>query len=382
MLSNCKKMSKFRISLYICFVLLVTLMVSCGRKTDQYEVSGKLENVNGTHFYVSHEMGDSIVIDTIPINAKGEFSFKGNVDTLTVMSFYFNENTKSTFVLVDKGWTVEVKGDVKFSDIIEVQGGDVNNDLTDFKNKNKSLLKSRMDILNSAEEKINENDSSNVKDYVGDLMNVNFELANVAAAYITAHPDKVASVLLLNVFFKDETSIPRLNENLLILRGKAADFPMTHDLKAYRDKVKMSAVDSKAPYFSLKNLKGKDVRLQDFNGKYILLSFVSTTCGVCREENADQVSVYDQLKKQKQNIEFITIVKDVEQEPVPKSLSDSVKWNMLPVDGGWGAQAFEDYYIRAIPYNILISPTGYIVERDVEILSVPEKLDQLTGGKK
>lgn len=375
-------MSKFRISLYICFVLLVTLMVSCGRKTDQYEVSGKLENVNGTHFYVSHEMGDSIVIDTIPINAKGEFSFKGNVDTLTVMSFYFNENTKSTFVLVDKGWTVEVKGDVKFSDIIEVQGGDVNNDLTDFKNKNKSLLKSRMDILNSAEEKINENDSSNVKDYVGDLMNVNFELANVAAAYITAHPDKVASVLLLNVFFKDETSIPRLNENLLILRGKAADFPMTHDLKAYRDKVKMSAVDSKAPYFSLKNLKGKDVRLQDFNGKYILLSFVSTTCGVCREENADQVSVYDQLKKQKQNIEFITIVKDVEQEPVPKSLSDSVKWNMLPVDGGWGAQAFEDYYIRAIPYNILISPTGYIVERDVEILSVPEKLDQLTGGKK
>lgn len=374
-------MSRLKISLYICFLFFVTLMVSCDKKTDQYEVFGKLENVSGNYFYVSHEMGDSIVIDTIPITAKGEFSFRGNVDTLTVMSFYFNENTKSTFVLVDKGWKVEVNGDVKYSDLIEVHGGDVNDDLTDFKNKNNNLLKSRMDILNLAEETINEDDSLNAKDHVGDLKNVNFELSNVAAAYINAHPDKVASVLLLNSFFKDETTIPRLNENLLILRGKAADFPMTQELKMYRDKMKMSAVDSKAPYFSLKNLKGKDVRLQDFNGKYVLLSFVATTCGVCREENADAVSVYNQLKKQKKNIEFVTIVKDTEQMPVPKSLSDSVKWDMLPVDGGWGAKIFEDYNIRGIPYNILISPIGYIIERDINILSVPEKLDKLTGGK-
>lgn len=365
----------------MCFLLFLTLIVSCERETNQYEVSGKLENINGNYFYVSHEMGDSIVIDTISINEKGEFSFRGDVDTLTVMSFYFNENTKSTFALVDKGWKVELEGDVKFADLIEVRGGDVNNDLTDFKNKNKNLLKSRMDILNLAEEKTSGEDTLSLKDNIGDLKNVNFELSNVAAAYINAHPDKVASVLLLNSFFKDETSIPRLNENLLILRGKAADFPMTHDLKMYRDKVKMSAVDSKAPFILLKNLKGKDVRLQDFNGKYVLLSFAATTCGVCREENADAVSVYNQLKKQKKNIEFVTIVKDTEQMPVPKSLSDSVKWDMLPVDGGWGAKAFEDYNIRAIPYNILISPTGYIVERDIDILSLPEKLDKLTGGK-
>lgn len=375
-------MSVVKISLYICFISFVTLMISCDKKSDQYEISGKLDNVEGNRFYASHEVGDSIVIDTILINAKGEFSFKGNVDTLTVMSLYFNENTQSTFALVDKGWKVEVKGDVKFPDLIEVAGGDVNDDLTDFKNKNRGLLKSRAEVLNSAEEKINTNDSSDISDYVGDLKNVNFELSNVAAAYIKSHPDKIASVLLLDIFFKDESSIPRLDENLMILKGRAADFPMTQDLKRFRDKVKMSSNGSKAPYFLLKDLKGKDVRLQDFKDKYILLSFAATTCGVCREEKADAVKIYNQLKKQKKNIEFVTIVKDIEQVPISDNISDSVKWTILPVDGGWSAKAFEDYYVREIPYHILISPSGYILERDVRILSVPEKLDKLTGEAK
>lgn len=375
-------MSKIKISLYICFISLVTLMVSCDKKSNQYEISGKLNNVEGNRFYASHEVGDSIIVDTIPINAQGEFSFRGDIDTLTVISMYFNKNIQSTFALVDKSWKVNIKGDINFPDLIEVTGGDVNDDLTDFKNKNKSLLKSRSEVLNAANEKVNANDSSDISDYVEDLKNVNFELSNVAAAYIKSHPDKIASVLLLDIFFKDESSIPRLDENLMILKGRAADFPMTQDLKKFRDKVKMSSDGSRAPYFILKDLKGKDVRLQDFKDKYLLLSFVSTTCGVCREEKADAIKIYNQLKKQKKNIEFLTIVKDIEQVPVSDNISDSVKWNILPVEGGWSAKVFDDYYVREIPYHILISPSGNIIERDVHIMSVPEKLDKLTGEVK
>lgn len=347
-----------------------------------YEISGKLENINGNYFLMSHTSGDSVLIDTIPVNTKGEFSFRGVVDTLTEASLYFNQNTKSTYILIDKGWDVELEGNIQYPDLINVKGGNVNDDITAFKSKNKDLLKTRADILAAAERKGSGDDTLKVKDYVVELKNINFELSNIAASYIKSNPDKIASVMLINTFFKDETSIPRLDENLALLKGKAADFPLTANLKQYRDKVKLSSVGSTAPNFKLKDIKGKEVQLIDLRGKYILLSFISTTCEACTYERKDAVIAYNDLKKQKENIEFISIIKDIEDLPISKNITDSVKWTILPVNGGWSAQTFDTYYIREIPYNILISPTGIILERDFPISNLPKKMEELTESLK
>ncbi|MBK5720782.1 AhpC/TSA family protein [Dysgonomonas sp. Marseille-P4677] len=376
-------MSKIKILIYTGLLLLfiVIITASCDRNSNTYEVSGQLENVSGDYFYISHESGDSIIIDTIRINPQGEFSFKAEIDTLTELSLYFNQNTKSTFILANKGWKIELKGDVLFPDLIEAKGGEVNDDLTEFKNKNKTLLKSRADILNQAQKGITNNDSLVVKDYVVELKNINFELSNIAAAYIKANPDKIASVMLMNTFFKDESSIPRLDESLSLLRGKAVDFYLTAELKNFRDRVKMSAVNSIAPSFSLKDVKGKNIQLADYRGKYTLLMFIATTCEACLDEKKDAVAVYDNLKKQKKNIEFISIVKDIEKVPLSKNITDTIKWPILPVMGGWSAKQFDIYYIREIPYNILISPTGLILERDLPIQAVEKKINELTETK-
>lgn len=373
-------MRRLRISFYTKFLLLFIAVAisSCDRDKTSYKISGQLENVSGHYFYMSRESGDSVIIDTVPVNDKGEFTFKGVVDTLTEVSLYFNQNTKSTYILVDKGLDIELKGDVLFPDLIEVKGGDVNNDLTSFKNKNKDLLKTRADILNMAQKGIINSDSLVVKDYVVELKNINFELSNIAAAYIKSNPDKIASVMLMNTFFKDESSIPRLDEGLAMLKGKAVDFYITADLRHFRDKVKMSAVNSMAPNFVLEDTKGKKVQFSDYRGKYVLLTFVATTCEICRDEKAEAVKTYNELKKQKQNIEFITIIKDVEEVPVSPQTTDSIKWAILPVTGGWAAKQFDAYNIREIPYNILISPTGLILERDIPLEMVGKKMEELT----
>lgn len=371
-------MTKSNIFLFSGLFLLFFVMTSCGKKSSTYEISGKLDNVSGNYFFMSYESGDSVRVDTIPIDKKGEFSYKGEADTLTMVALYFNQNVKTTFVFVDKGWNVELKGDVLYPDLINVRGGDVNDDLTAFKNKNDGLLKTRADILNTAES----SDSVKVKDYVVDLKNINFELSNIAADYVKANPEKIASVMLINTFFKDETSVPRLEETLSLLKGKAADFPVTENLKRFKDQVKKSSVGSIAPHFSLQDMKGKAVQISNYRGKYVSLTFVSTTCRVCDLEKKDAIRVYDELKSKKQNIEFITIVKDIEEIAVPDSTAREVKWPLLPVYGGWSAKIFENYYIREIPYNILISPSGIILERDYPILALPEKLEGYINSQK
>lgn len=359
-------------------LLFLTIIIasSCSKDPKTYEISGQLDNVKGPFIFISYEMNDSIVVDTILVNSSGKFSFTDNViDTLTEVSLYFNQNTRSTFILIDKGWNVELKGDVLYPDLISVKGGDVNNDLTSFKNKNKDLLKKRADILGSIEtEKAKTDTVQSKEDYIANLKNTNFELSNIATAYVKENPDKIASVMLINTFFKDESSIPRLDENLALLKGKAAMFPLTEELKQFSSKVRRAAVGSVAPGFSMKNIKGDMVHLSDTRGKYTLLTFAATTCDVCRMEKADAVKIYNQLKKEEYDIEFVTIVKDVEQIPISENITDSVKWNILPVHGGWAAQTFDTYYIREIPYNILISPAGIILERDFPIFALPDKI--------
>mgnify|MGYP000944877466 CR=1 FL=1 len=362
-------------------LLLLTLgLVSCNKKNGDFRVSGQLENISGSHFLAAYEVGNSLIVDTVPVD-NGEFSFRGKVDTLTIMRLYFNKNTKvpDMYLFVDRNWHVKMNGNILYPDLIEVSGGDVNDDLTSFKKKNETLLLSRAEILEAAGK-----DSSSAQDdqkYIMELKNVNFELSNIAASYVKNNPDKIASVVLINTFFRDETSIPRLDESLNLLKGKAENFPLTNDLKEYSSNVKRSSVGASCPSFNLKDKDGNNVSPFQYRGKYLLLSFVSTTCETCKMERQDAIRIYNDLRKKKENIEFLTIVIDSEIEEIPKTAKDSIKWTLLADKGSWASKTFDLYNVREVPYNILISPTGTILERDLPILALTDKLKELTSDE-
>lgn len=367
--------------LFVCLIICL-ISYSCNEDKTSYTIHGKLENVKGDVFFAARESGDSLRIDTIQVNNKGEFKFTGTIDTLTVVSLYFKEGLGSPYILVDKGWNVEIKGDVNRPDLILAKGGNINDDLTKFKTENIELIKSWTQIVSDKTDVANSNvDSVASKETVIELKNVNFELLNVASEYIKNNPTKIASVMLINNFFKNEESFERLTEALGYLQGIAYDFPITVQLREYRDKLKKSAVGVYAPPFRLKDLSGKEVSLVDFREKYVLLIFESTTCGICTEVRPHIIKEYDILKKEKMNIEFISIIKDIEDVAVSDSLRKEIKWTILPEYGGWSSQIFENYNIKEIPYSILLSRDGKILERDVTVFNLKNQLEAQPGIK-
>lgn len=370
---------------YILFVSIAAIFagISCSKASDAYVVTGKLENVKDTVFYAAREAGDSLHVDTIRINKKGEFSFSGMVDTLTVISLYFKESAASPYVLVDKGWKVKMNGDINFPDLIAAKGGDINNDLTKFKSENDELLKSRSELVKQKNDQSATNsDTISSKQHVLELKNVNFELLNIASDYVKHNPTKIASVILINNFFKNEESLERLSTALDQLRGAAYDFPLAVQLREYKSKISKSAVGSYAPSFSMADINGKKVSLSDFRGKYLLLSFVSTTCGLCTEMQPTVIKEYDILKKEKMNIEFISIVKDIEELSISETDLKKAKWITLPEYGGWASVVFEDYNIKEVPYSILISKDGKILERNVTTFNLKNRLEGYPDIKK
>lgn len=363
---------------------ILCLAFSCKNQPNSFEIKGKLSNVEGDCFYIILNTGSNPVIDTININSKGEFSYVGQTDTLSVLSMFFNNNKKHTYILVDKGWKIEVKGDVLFPDLIEVKGGNVNNDLTAFKQQNKDLLKARDRIISVEQDSVSVKESRD--ENVTELKNMNFELSNIAADYIKANPTKIASVVLIDRFFKNDLSLDRLDENLNLLRGEAEHFPITEDMRNYSKHVKLSIVGAYAPSFTLKDNKtNKDINLSDFRGKYVLLSFVSTTCEACDAERKDAIKVYNTIKQEEKKSEqknspktvFITIVINTEKKPIPKGVTDSIKWIVLQDKNSWAAKTFNQYNIHEIPYHILISPQGNILERDIPLYTIPDKIKEL-----
>lgn len=352
------------------------LGASCSVPDGQYKVSGKLENVKDTIFFAARESGDSLHVDTVRVDKKGEFSFSGSVDTLTVISLYFKESAASPYILVDKGWKVEMKGDITYPDLIQTKGGDINNDLTKFKNDNITLLKSRSVLIQQkADQSPVKSDTVASKQQILELKNVNFELLNLASDYVKNNPTKIASVILINNFFKSEETLERLTTALNQLRGPAYDFPLAVQLREYKDKISKSSVGSYAPAFVLDDVKGKKQRLSDYRGKYVLLSFVSTTCGLCREMQPIVAKEYDILKREKMNIEFISVIKDVEESPLTDSDIKAMKWVVLPEFGGWASVIFEDYNIKELPYSILVSKDGKILERNVTMFNLKNRLE-------
>lgn len=368
-------------SSFLCLVLSI-FFFSCGKDEETaYTIRGKLENIQGDVFFAAREDGDTLYVDTIKVNNKGEFSFTGNVDTLTVISLYFKDMSASPYVLVNKGWDVEIKGDVHSPDLILAKGGDINNDLTKFKEENINLIKSRYEIIESAGNNSAKQDSIVNKENVVGLKNIHFELLNVASEYVKNNPTKIASVLLINNLFKNEDSLERLTEALDYLKGAAYDFPMAVQLRAYRDQLKKSAVGVYAPSFRLKDITGKERSLSEFRNKYVLLIFESTTCPLCIEMRPQINKEYDKLKKEKMNVEFVSIVKDVEETPISKEIEKASKWVLLPEYGGWSSQVFENYNIKEIPYCVLISREGKVLERDVTLFNLKSKLEDLPGIK-
>lgn len=358
---------------------MVIISFACSQNVNEFKVSGRLDNVEAPYFFAAYEKNDTLRVDTILINDKGEFSFRGVVDTLSIVSLYFNQETASPYVyiFVDKGWDVKIKGDLLYPDLIAVNGGDVNNDLTIFKEKNKDILKSRLDILNKILDKKSETIALNSeKDYGAELKRLNFELSNVAAQYVKDNPSKIASVVIISAMFKDENLIPRLDACLDLLKNEAATFPLVEELREFSAKVKKTGVGSVAPNFILKDLNGKNVSLTNYRGKYVVLAFLSTTCDACNMERKDAIDLYNNLKEKKEDIDIVTVVIDHDIAPFSPATLDSIKWTILPEYDGWASPVFELYNIQEVPYNILISPTGVILDRDFVITELPEKFQK------
>ena len=112
-----------------------------------------------------------------------------------------------------------------------------------------------------------------------------------------------------------------------------------------------------APDFVVKNLKGQDVMLSDFNGKVVLLNFWATWCAACREEMTSMQNLYSSLGKD--GVEVLAVSIDRWNED---RIQKYVEKNNLtfPVLLDQNQKVRKQYHVRGVPTSYLIDDDGKI----------------------
>ena len=368
-------------------IFIISLFLfACNKNNDEIVIQGELLNLESPFVLASYRLSDSIRVDTLEVDKRGRFSFAQQLDSNTVVTFYFNDFHSSTVVYTEKGVNkIKLRGDAILPNLIQVKGGEINNDLTFFKEENEVILMQRnLLILKTGDTDIDSIQSLNLiseKEQIAHLNSLNHELAQKVEDFIILNPEKISSVILINEFFKNDENPKNLRRVLDYLEGDALEYPLTDKLINYKDKLMLSAEGEHFPHFHFidkgKKVKGKGkdkgkdnevISSIDFENKYLLLSFLSSK----GEKSKDNIRILkdEYLLLDKKKVEFLSIFIDSDTFPIITHEIDSIPWKIINVNESWASDIVEAYNVHYTPFNILIDPEGIILSRDIPVSDI------------
>ena len=351
---------------------ILLLLSSCGNDA-VCRIEGKIDNLENQTIYAVFESEGVNMMDTVLCGKPGRFRLEQEQGNFQQVTLFFEDRTAwFTVYLEPKIKKIEIKGDIRYPDLLQAKGGQLNNELSSFRKKMEALLKEGTDIRKS----MNAGSPGERNELVSRLANVKHQLDEYALAYIQANPDKPASVVLTKTYFTNPEDTRRLDELLIILAPELKDFYLVSDLEQYSIRAKRTALGAEAPGFTVKNIYGKTVSLDSFPQKYVLLTFTAPWCDMCRPDDL----YLDEIDKKysKEQLEQLLVSLDDDMKGVRDILKmDSIHWNLVADSAGQATMLVDLYNVSSLPRSFLIDEDGKIIlktENGVEIKQALERL--------
>ena len=132
---------------------------------------------------------------------------------------------------------------------------------------------------------------------------------------------------------------------------------------------------TKAPDFILKDINGKDVRLSDHKGKFVIIDFWATWCGPCRRGIPDLIELQKQYSKDLTVIGISVDQANTIKEVVPFYKSYGINY---PVVYGNYDVVMKYGGIEGIPTSFVIDREGNILNKYVGLIPKEEYEKYLT----
>ena len=303
-------------------LLAAGTLVGCGGNT--YTITGKLDPGITDSVFLMQGNPENPTIASAAVAADGTFKIKGTIDQPDLAILTNRHRQGIGFIFLEPG-----KIDVKTADLGQFQvGGTRSNEIFQPINDSLGMLQGQFLVA------MQENDMEK------------FDSLNQVANGIMRRALDNNSDNLVGVYFFG---------NLYNEIGKPY--------------LEIALPDSLGETVSVTPLIGP--------GKWVLIDFWATWCSPCRGELPYLKEAFKEFGPKGFNIYGVSLDNDAEswKEFLVK---EEMTWpNVIAVTDGKSAPIVEEYGIRSIPTNFLISPEGKIVAKDLRGEGIKEKLAEL-----
>lgn len=349
------------------------LCLAACSKDYTYRIEGKLSHLTEPTVYAVFENEQEKKVDTLLCADNGTFELEEQIDGFHSVTLFFEGRSRWVTAYLELGTTVSIEGDAQSPLLLQVKGGKINDRLAAFKKKQADLFNEMSTLTQQLGEKANTVEQT---DAAARLADVNLRLSEEAAAYVKAHPDEEASVVLIQTFFADPDDTRKIDELLALLDPRLNDFYLVRELEQFSIRSQRIALEAEAPDFTVKNIYGKSMSLDSFANRHLLLAFTAPWCDMCQTEDLslDEVA----MRYSTDQLAILLVSLDDQPASVRESVAkDSIPWNVVTDSAGQAMQLIDLYNVSVLPRCFLIDEEKRIImktDNEVEIRQTLERL--------
>lgn len=362
---------------FIILISFFTTLSSVAQKEFTYKIQGIISGLNNDSAILlirNYDKNGTLKSDSVFTVAKNnQFYFTGKIDAVYDASIRLGGiNSRKGFSLFIERGSIKVNGKIDSLDYVSVSGTPGNDEYTANK-KAEDKIYSRIRRLQSQlkQQAENKEEATAITSQVNAFRD---SIKESRIRFISTHKNSPASAIYLYVL-QDHITVEQLEQFYTNLSPKVKNLGYVKNIPEKINARKSTAIGNTAPEFAATDINGKQFKISEFRGSYVLLEFWASWCVPCREENPDLKKAYNTFHNK--GFVVIGISLDDKKDRWEKAIKDDeLPWIHTSELNAFDNKLAKLYGVQPIPDNFLINPQGKIIARQLSAKEVADWLSK------
>lgn len=347
-------------------MLAITAFAACS--TPSNIIKGKIENSPFEKWIVEQRSiaDEKLACDTVALKAGSiKFEVVDNAPSIIHISPITDLQTSLGVALIhEPGQQISfaAKMEDKHITLLEATGSQINEDYSRVHNE---INKDYIDIIKLSDQIMVQPSSEKNKELTRQIYQISDKIERKKVQYIKNNTDKLVSAFLLSSLRDEENIIAcadALEENV----QNSIFSPIFKEIEQMKQKIASTVkVGDAAPDFKLNTTKGKELKLSELRGKWVIIDFWGSWCGWCIKDFPAMKELY---AANKGKVEIL----GVNCNDTYDRWRAAVSGNSLPWINVHNPEANTDdndpvvlYGVSGFPTKVVIDPKGNIFDISV-----------------